>query len=124
MAVSSPEPPTRHRRRVFLPGRALCGPWRHQPPEPPSKKPIIIEGITGTGAVIGIDTIIGAPITTAGTDGNVGTDGTDGTGIIIGIHIIGSKLGRRSNLKTYRERKAAAAGPAFLSHGFISPRNF
>jgi len=59
----------------------------------------------------------------------VKTDGTDGTGIIIGIHIIGSKLGRRSNLKTYRERKATAAGPAFLSiiqcrHGFRTKRRF
>src|ERR1700720_3505577 len=103
MAVYSPVPGTRHRRRAYLPGRPLCGPLRRQSPEPPSKRPIIIEGI-GTVATIGIDTIIGAPITTVGTDG---TDGTDGTGII------GNKLGRRSNLKTYRDRKPAR-WPAFL----------
>jgi hypothetical protein len=130
MAGSSPEPGTRHRRRAYLPGRQLYGPWQHQPPKAPSKRPIIIEdiigtvAIIGTAAIIGIDTIIGTPITTVGTDGTVGTGGTGGTGIIFGFHIIGSKLGRR-NLKKYRERKAA--GPAFLSiiqcrHGFRTKR--
>ncbi len=142
MAASSPVPGTRHRRRPCLLGRQLCGPWQHQPPRPPSKRPIIIEDIIrtvsiigtaatiGTAAIIGIDTIIGTAITTVGTDGPDGTDGTvgtDGTGIIFGFHIIGSKLRRRSNLKTYRDRKAAAPGPAFLSiiqcrYGFRTKR--
>jgi hypothetical protein len=123
MAGSSPVPGMRHRRRAYLPGRQLCGPWQHQPQKPPSKRPIIIEDIIGTVAITG----------TAGTDGTVGTDGTDGTigmdgtGIIFGFHIIGSKLGRRRNLKKCGERKAGAGGPAFLSiiqrrHGFRKKR--
>jgi hypothetical protein len=116
-----------------LPGRQPCRRWRHPPAKPPSKRPIITEGIIGTVAIIGTDTIIGAPITIVGIDGidgTIGIDGavgTDGTGIIFGFHIIGSKPGRRSNLKKYCERKAAAAGLAFLSkiqlrHGFRTKR--
>src|ERR1700730_11124622 len=102
MAVSSPALGTRHRRLAYLPGRQLCGPWQYRPPKPPSKRPIIIEGTTGTVATIGIVAIIGTPIT-------VGTDGTGGTH---GQRIIGSKLGRRSTLKTPRERNAAVASRA------------
>ena len=106
MAVYSPVPGTRHRRRAYLPGRPLCGPLRRQSPEPPSKRPIIIEGI-GTVATIGIDTIIGAPITTVGTDGTDGTVGTDGTGII------GNKLGEGVTLRHIAIEKPAQR-PAFL----------
>ena len=61
LAGSSPVPGTRHRRRAYLPGRQPCGPWQYQPPKPPSKRPIIIEDIIGTAAIIGIDTIL-APL--------------------------------------------------------------
>src|SRR5580704_18008936 len=94
----------RHRRRPYLPGRQPCGPWRHQPPMPPSKRRTIIEGI------IGIDIIIAVPITTVRTDGTVGTDGTvatDGTGII------GNKLGEGVTLRHIAIEKPAQR-PAFL----------
>ena len=58
-------PGTRHQRRAYLPGRQLCGPWQHQPPKPPSKRPIGTDGIAGTDGIVGIDTIIGARITVA-----------------------------------------------------------
>ena len=64
---------TRHPRRVYLPGRQLCGPWQHQASEPPSERPIGTDGtvgtdtIIGTVAIIGIDTIIGVRITVATT---------------------------------------------------------
>jgi|SRR5580704_11512888 hypothetical protein len=103
MAGSSPVPGTRHRRRAYLPGRQLCGPWQHQPPKPPSKRPIIIEDIIGTAAIFGTIAIIGTVaiigtiaiigidtiITTVGADGTDGIVGTDGTGIIFGFHFIG-----------------------------------
>jgi hypothetical protein len=94
IAAVAPVPGTRHQRRACLPGRPPCGPLQYRPPKPPSKRLIIIEGIIGTVAIIGIDAIIGGPTTIVGTDG---TDGTDGTGIIIDIPIIGDELGRRSN---------------------------
>jgi hypothetical protein len=71
MAGSSPTPATQHQRRAYLPARQLCGPWQHQPPKSPSKRPIGTDGIVGTDtiigtvAIIGIDTIIGVPITVA-----------------------------------------------------------
>ena len=116
MAGSSPVPGTRHRRRAYLPGRQPCGPWQYQPPKPPSKRPIIIEDIIGTVAIIGTAAIIGTPITTVGTDGTDDTDGTDGTD---GTGIIG-KLGRRSNLKTYRDRKAGAMAGFSINNSMLN----
>jgi hypothetical protein len=79
----------------------LCGPWQHQPPKSPSKRPIGTDGIVGTDtiigtvAIIGIDTIIGVPI----------------TGAITGIPIIGDTPGRRGNLtNTAIERPPRAGG--------------
>jgi hypothetical protein len=90
-------PGTQHRRRAYLPGRQLCGPWQHQPPKPPSKKPIGTDGIVGidtiigTVAIIGTGTIIGARITVAiiGTGTIIGARITVAT-IITGVPIIGN----------------------------------
>jgi hypothetical protein len=87
MAGSSPVLGTRHQRRAYLPGRQLCEPWQHQPPKPPSKRPIGTDGIVGIDTIIGTDGIVGI----IGTDGIVGTD--IGTVAIIGIDtIIGVRI--------------------------------
>jgi hypothetical protein len=61
---------------------------QHQPPKPPSKRPVIIEGIIGTVAIFGIDTIIGARITAIITGITIGDRITATT--ITGIGIIGN----------------------------------
>ena len=80
-------PGTRHQRRAYLPGRQLCGPWQHQPPKPPSKRPIGTDGIGGTDGIVGIDTTIGT-VAIIGIDTIIGARITVAT-IITGIPIIG-----------------------------------
>jgi hypothetical protein len=63
----------------------LCGPWQHQPPKSPSKRPIGTDGIVGTDTIIGTDIIIGI-VAIIGIDTIIGVPIT---GAITGIPIIG-----------------------------------
>jgi hypothetical protein len=92
----------------------LCGPWQHQPPKSPSKRPIGTDGtdtIIGTVAIIGTDTIIGT-VAIIGIDTIIGVRITAPiTGAITGIPIIGDTPGRRGNLtNTAIETPARMAG--------------
>jgi hypothetical protein len=102
-------PGTRHQRRAYFPGRQLCGPWKHKPTEPSSKRPIIIERIIGAVAIIaiaiiGIVPVIGTVII-IGIDTIIGTPITAVPIITTGIHIIGNA--KKPNKS--RDRKTAYA---------------
>jgi hypothetical protein len=90
----------------------LCGPWQHQPPKSPSKRPIGTDGIVGTDTIIGTDIIIGI-VAIIGIDTIIGVPIT---GAITGIPIIGDTPGRRGNLtNTAIERPPRAGGFSILT---------
>jgi hypothetical protein len=99
MAGSSPVPGMRHQRRAYLPGRQLYGPWQHQSPEPPSKRPTG----TDTDGIDGIDGIAG----TDGTDGITGIDGIIGIRTAITIGARDTTIGSGPRQKTTRIKKPA-----------------